>query len=408
MEEDMNLLNIRSDRNPMVVAKQTDTSSPARRALHPVKVNVMQRIRSFLGDSSAPGSASKKVSSAKKERGSSAKKQCPARNYDALPSIDLQIFYDDVPQPARSIERNICLSEDIMALVMKFMDMNTALNARLVCKSWKKLVSDANLQPLEANLKGEELQTGLDAQSLLLTNRRLENNIWTQSHACSMRTHLSRQETVTEEMRTVLVNWLIEVHFKFRYREPCLHLTIQLLDRFLARRVVPRRRYQTAGVTAFLLGCKFEERQNPHVGDLSYITEYSSTRQNIVDMEREMLLQLGFDLVQPKPSCFLERFSKAAGLETTQRIDGKMSVSHSITLFFIDVSFLDYTCCGTKPSLIAAAAIMCTLRVLNRSEWTEKLAYYTGYSRYEVKMIADKLEDRAGRPLSSAMQLKYG
>ena len=116
-----------------------------------------------------------------------------------------------------------------MALVMKFMDMNTALNARLVCKSWKKLVSDANLQPLEANLKGEELQTGLDAQSLLLTNRRLEDNIWTQSHACSMRTHLSRQETVTEEMRTVLVNWLIEVHFKFRYREPCLHLTIQVL-----------------------------------------------------------------------------------------------------------------------------------------------------------------------------------
>eukprot|EP00960_Hanusia_phi_P001862 53378-Hanusia_phi.AAC.1 len=70
----MNLLNIRSDRNPMVVVKPSDTNSPARRALQPVKVNVMQRIRSFLGDSSAPGSASKKVSSAKKERGSSAKK----------------------------------------------------------------------------------------------------------------------------------------------------------------------------------------------------------------------------------------------------------------------------------------------------------------------------------------------
>eukprot|EP00960_Hanusia_phi_P010264 300102-Hanusia_phi.AAC.1 len=114
-----------------------------------------------------------------------------------------------------------------MAQVIKFLDMGTALKARAVCRSWKKLVSDANLHPLEANMRGEELQTGLDAQSLLLTNKRLENNIWTEEHSCALGTYLSRQETVTEEMRTVLVNWLIEVHFKFHYREPCLHLTIQ-------------------------------------------------------------------------------------------------------------------------------------------------------------------------------------
>jgi len=30
-------------------------------------------------------------------------------------------------------------------------------------------------------------------------------------------------------MRKTLVNWLIEVHFKFRFREPCLHLTIQVV-----------------------------------------------------------------------------------------------------------------------------------------------------------------------------------
>ena len=34
---------------------------------------------------------------------------------------------------------------------------------------------------------------------------------------------------ITAEMRKTLVNWLIEVHFKFRFREPCLHLTIQLV-----------------------------------------------------------------------------------------------------------------------------------------------------------------------------------
>ena len=88
-------------------------------------------------------------------------------------------------------------------------------------------------------------------------------------------------EQITSEMRKTLVNWLIEVHFKFRFREPCLHLTIQLLDRYLAANVVTRRKYQTVGVTAFMLGCKYEERHNPNLGDLSYITDYSSSRQDV-------------------------------------------------------------------------------------------------------------------------------
>jgi hypothetical protein len=35
------------------------------------------------------------------------------------------------------------------------------------------------------------------------------------------------------------------------------------------------------GVTAFMLGCKYEERHNPNLGDLSYITDYSSSRQDV-------------------------------------------------------------------------------------------------------------------------------
>ena len=33
-----------------------------------------------------------------------------------------------------------------------------------------------------------------------------------------------------------------------------------------------------------MLGCKYEERHNPNLGDLSYITDYSSSRQDIIDI----------------------------------------------------------------------------------------------------------------------------
>lgn len=208
-------------------------------------------------------------------------------------------------------------------------------------------------------------------------------------------------------MRRTLVNWLVEVHFKFRFREPCLHLTIQLLDRYLAGNTVTRRKYQTVGVTAFMLGCKYEEQHNPNLDDLSYITDYSSSRQDIIEMEKEMLLQFNFDTKHPKPTDFLERFSKAAKLETTKRTSQAYTKSYSITLYFIDLAFIDETLPQTRPSLVAAAGIMATLRVLGRSDWSSHLSHYTTYSREEVAVLADKLVANGRVSQATAMVLKY-
>jgi len=216
-----------------------------------------------------------------------------------------------------------------------------------------------------------------------------------------------REQQITPEMRRTLVNWLVEVHFKFRFREPCLHLTIQLLDRYLAGNAVTRRKYQTVGVTAFMLGCKYEERHNPNLGDLSYITDYSSSRGDIIEMEKEMLQRLNFDMKHPKPTDFLERFSKAARLESTNRNNQQYTQSYSITLYFIDLVFLDETLPHTRPSLVAAASIMATLRVLGRSDWSAHLAHYTTYSREEVAVLADKLVANGRASQATALTLKY-
>ena len=208
-------------------------------------------------------------------------------------------------------------------------------------------------------------------------------------------------------MRKTLVNWLVEVHFKFRFREPCLHLTLQLLDRYLSKNVVTRRKYQTVGVTAFMLGCKYEERHNPNLGDLSYITDYSSSRQDIIDMEKQMLLRLNFDMQHPKATDFLERFSKAAKLESTKRVNQQYTKSYAITLYFVDIASLDETLVHTCPSLVAAAAIMCTLRVLGKTDWSPQLQHYTTYARKVVAVLADKLIANGRASQASAMTLKY-
>ena len=98
---------------------------------------------------------------------------------------------------------------------------------------------------------------------------------------------------------------------------------------------------------------------------------------------------------------------QAAKLETTERIDLKYTKSHAITLYFADNAFLDETLPQTRPSLVAAASIMCTLRVLGRADWSKQLEYYTTYSRGEVASVADKLIANGRASKATALGLKY-
>ena len=79
-------------------------------------------------------------------------------------------------------------------------------------------------------------------------------------------------------MRGILVDWLVEVHLKFKLMPETLHLTANLIDRFLASRNVSRKRLQLVGVTAMLVASKYEEIWAPEVRDFVYISDKAYDR----------------------------------------------------------------------------------------------------------------------------------
>ncbi len=198
----------------------------------------------------------------------------PVRSFSVLPPSHRATFHSADPPAGHAAANSILLSGDIMALVTKEMDMTTAMKARAVCKSWRRFVKEADLEPLETGASEQEKALGREGQQHLEEALALENQVWTPQHTAKIAQHLTHQQEVlaspfspltapfspfvrvsevartndmdawrqiTAEMRRTLVNWLIEVHFKFRFREPCLHLTIQLVC--LPR--TPYRRQQT-------------------------------------------------------------------------------------------------------------------------------------------------------------------
>jgi hypothetical protein len=90
-------------------------------------------------------------------------------------------------------------------------------------------------------------------------------------------------------MRSILVDWLVEVHLKFKLVQESLYLTVNLIDRYLERRQIHRSKLQLVGVTAMLIACKYEEIYPPIVKDFVYITDNAYTKEEILDMERDML-----------------------------------------------------------------------------------------------------------------------
>ncbi|KAG4163333.1 hypothetical protein ERO13_D01G165700v2 [Gossypium hirsutum] len=137
----------------------------------------------------------------------------------------------------------------------------------------------------------------------------------TEVSSCVSPNYMDRQFDINEKMRAILIDWLIEVHYKFDLMEETLFLTINLIDRFLERCTVIRKKLQLVGMTAMLLACKYEEVSVPIVEDFVLISDKAYTRKDVLDMEKLMVNTLQFHMSVPTPYVFMRRFLKAAQSE---------------------------------------------------------------------------------------------
>lgn len=67
-------------------------------------------------------------------------------------------------------------------------------------------------------------------------------------------------------MRSVLIDWLVEVAQEYRLVSETLCLTVDYVDRYLSVVPTPRNQLQLVGVTCMLLASKYEEIYAPTVG----------------------------------------------------------------------------------------------------------------------------------------------
>lgn len=86
-------------------------------------------------------------------------------------------------------------------------------------------------------------------------------------------TFLTNQVDVTPKMRSVLLDWINEVHNQFSLELETYHMTVSMIDRYLqANTTTPRRFLQLVGVTCLFMASKYEELMPPEIADFVYVT----------------------------------------------------------------------------------------------------------------------------------------
>ena len=83
------------------------------------------------------------------------------------------------------------------------------------------------------------------------------------------------QPRISERMRAILIDWLADIHNKMKCDPTVLHLTVQILDRFLASGVkkATKKNLQLIGASAFFIASKYEEVYPVVLCDLIYVCD---------------------------------------------------------------------------------------------------------------------------------------
>ncbi|KAH1194534.1 G2/mitotic-specific cyclin S13-6 [Glycine max] len=188
--------------------------------------------------------------------------------------------------------------------------------------------------------------------------------------------YIDSQPEINERMRAILVDWLIDVHTKFELSLETLYLTINIIDRFLAVKTVPRRELQLVGISAMLMASKYEEIWPPEVNDFVCLSDRAYTHEQILAMEKTILNKLEWTLTVPTPFVFLVRFIKAAVPD--QELE---NMAH----FMSELGMMNYATLMYCPSMVAASAVFAARCTLNKAPlWNETLKLHTGYSQEQL------------------------
>lgn len=200
--------------------------------------------------------------------------------------------------------------------------------------------------------------------------------------------YLDKQNDINAKMRAILVDWLVEVHYKFKLHASTLWLTVNIVDRYLEKKQTLRAKLQLVGVASLFIACKFEEIYPPEVNDCVYITDNAYTREAVLEMEGQILQTLNYQICVPTGYHFMMRYLNFINASSYLRY---------LSFYYAERNLQEYDMLNIPPHKFAASALFAALHhtsLVNphgpprKSVWTIELAELTGFTEADLLFCA--------------------
>lgn len=165
------------------------------------------------------------------------------------------------------------------------------------------------------------------------------------------------------KLRTILVDWIVQVHEKFQCISETLLLAINIMDRFLSTSKVSTSKLQLVAITSLFIASKFYEINLPKISNYAYVTDGAASIRDIKLAEYQILKALNFEIAWPNSMDFIRRISKSDNYDERTRKYAKMIIefAYCSTLFI-----------HLKPSLLSVLSMYIAKKMTMQSVEKDK------------------------------------
>lgn len=173
---------------------------------------------------------------------------------------------------------------------------------------------------------------------------------------------LERHPSLQAKMRTILLDWLIEVCEVYKLHRETYYLAHDFIDRYLTKeRDIIKHQLQLIGITALFIAAKLEEIYPPKLADFAYVTDGACSENEILDQELIMLQILKWHLTPITVTAWLNVYLQIASLDKISEDSFELPQysSHAFVQIarLVDICMLDVSSLNYSNSVIAASAL---------------------------------------------------
>ena len=150
---------------------------------------------------------------------------------------------------------------------------------------------------------------------------------------------ITKKREVTPEMRTMIIDWMFEVHQLFNFSEKSLFMTVQLMDRFLSKEKIKPNELQLLISTCINISSKHEELEYPILDNFITVSGYNFTADDMINMEYRVLQAINWEILCPNAYDFFQIFSNICELNPIENCQG----IYILNIILMDVNMLQFS-----------------------------------------------------------------